>query len=311
MKQTSYLPRSFLLLSIASLSITQPALANQVIPIEIQNQPTSERKSVEIYVPLPERETFPLPQREPFPLPNRVCSPTPEAAIQKIIGSYSTNWGILVESLQDGLPLYSHNADRYFIPASNVKLFTTAAALQRLNPEAPIRSTTVKNWITSMNLRSDNNYAQTLFDYIGGAGAAKTALTQLGLDPQGYRLADGSGLSRANVATPRSLVSMLRAMYFSPNGQVFENSLPIAGISGTLRNRMRLSPAEGKVHAKTGTLTGVRALSGYLEHPQSGVLVFSILVNRSNINGSQLVKDIDNIMVELSSWQPCQSTARQ
>jgi serine-type D-Ala-D-Ala carboxypeptidase/endopeptidase (penicillin-binding protein 4) len=306
MKQTSHYTQSFLLFSIVTLSIIQPALASQEIPVELPNQNTpTDNNSIHIYVPEPEREPTPNNNNQ------QVCSASPQAAIEKIIGSSSTNWGILVESLQDGIPLYSHNADRYFIPASNVKLFTTAAALQRLNPEAPIHSTTVQKWITSMNLRSDNDYAQTLFDYIGGANVAKSALSQLGLDPKSYRLADGSGLSRSNIATPRSLVSMLRAMYFSPNGQVFENSLPIAGISGTLLNRMRLSPAEGKVHAKTGTLTGVRALSGYLEHPQSGLLVFSILVNRSNIDGSKLVKDIDHIMVELSSWQPCTSTAGQ
>lgn len=300
MKQTSCYTHSVVFFSLASLGLMQPALANQEIPIQIPIQPTIEKRSVEIYVPLPEIETLPN---------NLGCTATPQAAIEKIIGSSSVNWGILVESLEDGLPLYSHNADRYFIPASNIKLFTTAAALQRLNPDAPMRSTTVKKWITSMNLRSDNNYAETLFKHIGGANGAKNALSKLGLDPKSYRLADGSGLSRSNVATPRSLVSMLRAMYFSPNGQIFENSLPIAGISGTLRNRMRLSPAAGKVYAKTGTLTGVRALSGYLQHPHSGMLVFSIIVNRSNINGSKLVKDIDNIMVQLSSWQPCQSTA--
>ena len=295
MKLLSSWANPFLLFCFASFSLTQPVLANQVISVEqVESQPNS----VKIYVPLPETEKL-LP-------PVRLCSSSPEAAIERIIGSASTNWGILVESLKDGKLLYSHNADRFFIPASNVKLFTTAAALQSLNPDAPIRSTTVKDWITTMNLRSDNEYAQTLFNYIGGAVPERIALSQLGLDPKSYRLADGSGLSRSNVATPRSLVSTLRAMYFSPNGQIFENSLPIAGISGTLRNRMRLSPAEGKVHAKTGTLNGVRALSGYIENPLSGTLVFSIIVNRSSVDGSKLVKDIDSIVLELSAWQQCQ-----
>jgi len=294
MKKTSSKAKSILLFCCASLSFTGPVLASQVIQVEMEDQP--ETRSIEIYVPKPDTEIS----------PNNVCSPTPEAAIERIISSYSNNWGILVESLKDGRLLYSHNADRYFIPASNVKLFTTAAALQRLDPEAPIRSSTVREWITSMNLRSDNDYAEALFSFIGGINAEKTALSQLGLDPRSYRLTDGSGLSRSNVATPRSIVSTLRAMYFSPNGEIFENSLPIAGISGTLRERMRLSPAEGKVHAKTGTLTGVRALSGYVENSEYGTLVFSILVNHPNVSGKKLVQDIDDIVTELSAWKPCQ-----
>lgn len=283
---------TLIVFSLVSLSLNERAASSQVIQVEVENQ-ASANAPIEIYVPKPGV------QSEPF------CTVSPEAAIERIIASNGNNWGILVESLQDGKLIYGHNADRHFIPASNVKLFTTAAALQSLDPDSPIRSTTLREWITSMNLRSDNDYAETLSRYIGGVGAEKSALSRLGLDPNSYRLADGSGLSRSNIATPRSIVSTLRAMYFSPNGQIFENSLPIAGISGTLRNRMRLSPAEGRVHAKTGTLTGVRALSGYIENPLSGILVFSILVNHRYANGSSLVKQIDTIATHLSAWKPC------
>ncbi len=282
-----------IIFSLALLGLSERVSASQVIQVEVEDQPNTSGGPVEIYIPKPDVQTEPS------------CSDSPETNIDRIVLANSNNWGILVELLQDGKVIYGHNSDQYFIPASNVKLFTTAAALQSLNPYAPIRSTTVKDWITSMNLRSDNDYAETLSRYIGGVGAAKNALSRLGLDPNSYRLADGSGLSRSNIATPRSIVSTLRAMYFSPNGQIFENSLPIAGISGTLRNRMRLSPAEGRVHAKTGTLTGVRALSGYIENPLSGTLVFSILVNHRYANGSALVKQIDAIATQLSSWKPC------
>jgi D-alanyl-D-alanine carboxypeptidase/D-alanyl-D-alanine-endopeptidase (penicillin-binding protein 4) len=208
--------------------------------------------------------------------------------------------------LNDGTVLYSHNADKYFIPASNTKLFTTAAALQRLTPQATIRSKSLKDWITITNQRSNNYYADTLLRYIGGAQAAKSALSQLGINPNSYRLADGSGLSRHNAATPRALVSILRAMYSAQGREIFLASLPVAGMSGTLRNRMKYTPAQGMVHAKTGTLRGVRALSGYMEHPRYGTIVFSIMGNNPSQSGDSLVKTIDDIILQLSMLMPCE-----
>jgi D-alanyl-D-alanine carboxypeptidase/D-alanyl-D-alanine-endopeptidase (penicillin-binding protein 4) len=211
----------------------------------------------------------------------------------------------LVQTLQDRKTLYSHNADKYFIPASNNKIFTTAAALQRLSPDAMIGKVSLQNWIMVTNKRSHNGYADRLMKYIGGPGAAKAALTQLGVNPQSFRLADGSGLSRANTTTPRALVETLTAMYSSQGNELFVASLPVAGINGTLGKRMRRTPAEGIVHAKTGTLTGVRALSGYINHPTYGVLVFSMLVNDSSKPGTTLVKQIDQVVLQLSMMNQC------
>jgi D-alanyl-D-alanine carboxypeptidase/D-alanyl-D-alanine-endopeptidase (penicillin-binding protein 4) len=202
--------------------------------------------------------------------------------------------------------IYHYNADRYLIPASNMKIITTAAALQRLDPEAPIRSTSVRNWVTITNQRSNNAYADTLLRYIGGPGAAKTALAQMGVNPGWIRQADGSGVSRHNIATPRAFVEILRAMYYSPKREVFHASLPIAGMSGTLRHRMRATPAQGTVYAKTGTLQGVRALSGYIHHPHYGILVFSIITNNPRQSGKALVKAIDQIVLQLSLVTPCE-----
>lgn len=272
---------------------TTPSLANET-NFAANSDVFQGRDSIEIYVPLPETNN------------NGMCSAFLEPAISSIVGVNQSRWGILVESLKDGTPLYSLNSDKFFIPASNTKIFTTAAALQRLTPQTSIRSKSLKDWIDITNQRSDNNYADTLLSYIGGASAAKSALTQLGINPSGYRLADGSGLSRSNAATPRALVDTLRAMYFSPNKDVFYASLPVAGISGTLRNRMRSTAAQGTVYAKTGTLQGVRALSGYINHPTYGVLVFSILANNPNQSGDALVREIDNIVLQLSLVRPCE-----
>jgi D-alanyl-D-alanine carboxypeptidase/D-alanyl-D-alanine-endopeptidase (penicillin-binding protein 4) len=126
----------------------------------------------------------------------------------------------------------------------------------------------------------------------------------VGVDPNGYRLADGSGLSRNNVATPRALVTILKVMNDSPQRDIFYASLPVAGVSGTLQNRMRQTPAQGMVLAKTGTLSGVRALSGYMNHPDYGLLVFSIIANSPG-QGQSLVQTIDKIVLQVSMSSSC------
>jgi D-alanyl-D-alanine carboxypeptidase/D-alanyl-D-alanine-endopeptidase (penicillin-binding protein 4) len=219
------------------------------------------------------------------------------ANIDKIISQAPNQWGILIESLDRQTVIYSHNADRYFIPASNTKLFTTAAALQVMNPETTIQKKSLRDWVNITNQRSNNFYAETLFRFIGGSKNVTS----------GFRLADGSGLSRHNTATPRSIVEILRVMYYSPNRDTFYASLPVAGISGTLRNRMRQTAATGTVYAKTGTLTGVRALSGYLEHPNQGQMLFSIIVNNQRVSGQSLVKAIDTIVLQMTQSRSCQA----
>lgn len=279
-------------MAVAGLIFTPPVLGNESRPVAAVDY-FQGRDSIEIEVPPPENFN------------QGACQQALDPSLNKIIGQYPNNWGILVESLESGQVLYSHNADRYFIPASNTKLFTTAAALQKLNPNGKIRDTSVRNWINVTNQRSDNWYADTLLSYIGGASAAKSALAQIGINPNGYRLADGSGLSRQNAATPMVIVQLLRAMYYSPAKELFYSSLPVAGHTGTLRNRMKSTPAQGTVNAKTGTLRGVRALSGYLNHPQYGVLLFSILANNPYQSGDSLVSSIDRIVLNISTFSSC------
>ena len=238
-----------------------------------------------------------------------ICSDRIEPSINEIIQrpEFSNGkWAILVQSLS-GTNIYSLNPDSYMVPASNVKLLVTAAALQKLDLNGKIRSTSISDWIKVTNLRSDNAYASVLLRYLGGSQSVQQALTNLGVDAKGYRLRDGSGLSRNNLATPRTLVSTLRAMYHARGNDVFFASLPVAGISGTLKNRLRHTTAEGTVRAKTGTLRGVKALSGYIDHPEYGVVVFSIITNQPTSQSSySIVKAIDEIVLQLSTLTDCQ-----
>ncbi len=248
----------------------------------------------------------------PFPVleeeTSGICSSQIEPSINKIIQRPELSkgkWAILVQSL-DGTNIYSLNPDSYMVPASNVKLLVTAAALQKLDLKSQIRSTSIIDWIKVTNLKSNNAYANVLLSYLGGSQSVQQELTNLGIDSKGYRLKDGSGLSRNNLATPRTLVSTLRAMYHARGNDVFLASLPIAGISGTLKNRLRHTIAEGSVRAKTGTLKGVKALSGYIDHPEYGVIVFSIITNQPAGQSSvPVVKGIDGIILQLSTLTNC------
>ncbi len=102
---------------------------------------------------------------------------------------------------------------------------------------------------------------------------------ELGLDPNAYRLVDGSGLSHLNLLSSELLVAVLADMRRrARTAQLFEAALPIAGVDGTLRLRMLGTPAAGRMRAKTGTLSGVSALAGYVQTAEGEPLAFAFLM---------------------------------
>ena len=146
--------------------------------------------------------------------------------------------------------------------------------------------------VTRRALKNSNNlnaeavfYQLAAWQRSGAEATAKDAikaeqklLLDLGIQPNQYRLADGCGLSPYNLVSPMILVKLLRHAY--QNLAIFPviyNQLPIAGVDGTLKNRMKTGPAYQKIHAKTGTLTGISSLSGYAQAANGHMLAFSIL----------------------------------
>ncbi|MEZ6014452.1 MAG: D-alanyl-D-alanine carboxypeptidase/D-alanyl-D-alanine-endopeptidase [Planctomycetota bacterium] len=113
-----------------------------------------------------------------------------------------------------------------------------------------------------------------------GLAALDADVRALGLDPAGYRIADGSGVSHYTLISAELLVKTLESMYHEGGRsfEVFERSLPVAGVDGTLASRMRGTPAEGRVHAKTGTISGVSNLAGYVTTASGRRLAFALLV---------------------------------
>jgi D-alanyl-D-alanine carboxypeptidase/D-alanyl-D-alanine-endopeptidase (penicillin-binding protein 4) len=94
---------------------------------------------------------------------------------------------------------------------------------------------------------------------------------------------DGSGLSRRDLVTPRAIVALLKYAQGQPWFTAYYASLPVAGEDGSLEDRMKNSPAMGRIHAKTGSLEHVRSRSGYAETPGGRRLIFSFLSN--NVTG--------------------------
>jgi D-alanyl-D-alanine carboxypeptidase/D-alanyl-D-alanine-endopeptidase (penicillin-binding protein 4) len=127
----------------------------------------------------------------------------------------------------------------------------------------------------------------------------------LGVEPEGFVIVDGSGLSRKNLTTPAALVQVLQGIGKSPQAEVFRASLPIAGVNGTLKNRFLNTAAAGMVQAKTGSMTGISALSGYMNAPNYEPLVFSIIVNQSEQPGKVMRTAIDEIVILLAQLKRC------
>ena len=149
------------------------------------------------------------------------------------------------------------------------------------------------------NRPSDNFFAEMLLKDVGfqvdgfgttGGGARATVLFARGFGSR-PRLADGSGLSRRNRASPRSVVRLLMGMRRRAENTAYTNSLSVAGRNGTLRSRMRRGPARGKCRAKTGTISGVSTLSGYCRARSRDVYAFSFLMNRVSASGARRIQD--------------------
>lgn len=145
--------------------------------------------------------------------------------------------------------------------------------------------------------------------WTAGLRAISARLGGLGMDPAVISLRDGSGLSRMDQVAPGQVTGLLLAAKGKPWFPAWYDSLPVAGVSdrmtgGTLRNRMRGTPAEGNVRAKTGTLTGVSALSGYVTTADGVSLVFSMISNNTLTSAKPLE---DAVAVRLAGHRAGQS----
>jgi D-alanyl-D-alanine carboxypeptidase/D-alanyl-D-alanine-endopeptidase (penicillin-binding protein 4) len=142
---------------------------------------------------------------------------------------------------------------------------------------------------------SQNQVGEILLKTMGrtlrGQGTAQAGIAVVdstarawGLPLRKLAQADGSGLSRYNLVAPQFLIALLEHMRGSANYQTLYTAVPIAGVDGTLAGRMKNTPLQGNVHAKTGTVSNVRSLSGFMTTASGEPIVFSILVNHHTLS---------------------------
>jgi D-alanyl-D-alanine carboxypeptidase/D-alanyl-D-alanine-endopeptidase (penicillin-binding protein 4) len=172
------------------------------------------------------------------------------------------------------------------------------------------RSPALAELAVTMMKNSQNMYAETLLRTVagreqpggaeGGRLAVRSVLDGWGLPPTSMVVADGSGLSRYNLATADALVEILARL---GNDQAFLGTLPVAGVDGTLAARMKGTAAEANVRAKTGSFSNARALAGYVRTADAEPLAFAIVANNFGVAADAVEDTIDGIAVALAGFR--------
>ena len=181
---------------------------------------------------------------------------------------------------------------------------------------AAVQSPSLAELLIPTNQNSNNLYAEALLKQLGrlapgeaateaGLAIALRILRDQGIDPTAVVMVDGSGLARKNLVTPDAVIDTLKAMARSPFALTYRNSLAVAGVSGTLRNRYRGTPVEGRLWGKSGAISRNFALAGYLEPPAYPTLAFSIFINNIDQRGNVARQLIDDLVLQLADLQEC------
>jgi D-alanyl-D-alanine carboxypeptidase/D-alanyl-D-alanine-endopeptidase (penicillin-binding protein 4) len=226
-----------------------------------------------------------------------------------------------------GIAVYGHARTQRTEVANVVTENVPAAALlplQSLLPAATNRASLVLASYDSLpfiedlqviNKTSQNLHAEMALRLLGknggGIGNSETGLkveanvlTQAGLDAEEYDLHDGCGLSRENLVSPAALVKLLQYATAQPWAAKFQDTLPVAGVDGSLADRWKGSDVVGHVRAKTGTMDHVNALSGYAATLSGRNLAFSIMVNNHALKNGRVREVIDQIVEAMVDDQP-------
>jgi D-alanyl-D-alanine carboxypeptidase/D-alanyl-D-alanine-endopeptidase (penicillin-binding protein 4) len=187
--------------------------------------------------------------------------------------------------------------------------------LVRVDTIATLTSPPLSEILKALMKPSQNQIAEMLFRTIAlekaGAGRPDSAraiverqIASWGASvPLEAVVRDGSGLSRYDYISPQTVVRILDAMRKSPSFNVFYDAMPIAGVDGTIRNRMKGTPAENNVRAKTGSVAQSRSLSGYVTTADGRRLIFSFLSNNWTVPIRSVERVQDAIAVRLAAMR--------
>jgi D-alanyl-D-alanine carboxypeptidase/D-alanyl-D-alanine-endopeptidase (penicillin-binding protein 4) len=239
----------------------------------------------------------------------------------------STNWTVTLEgeiAAHDSaiIEVTDHDPDQSYLAAVREALRDKGIAIDQVagdttqRPEiiATLSSPPLSEILKALMKPSQNQIAEMLFRTVAleatGAGREDSAqavvqrqISQWGVAPSEAVVRDGSGLSRYDYISPRTVVRILDAMHRSPSFKVYYDALPIGGVDGTIRNRMKGTPAENNVHAKTGSVALARSLSGYVTTANGRLLIFSFLCNNWTVPVRSVERVQDAIAARLASLQ--------
>jgi len=186
---------------------------------------------------------------------------------------------------------------------------------------AEVQSPPVQEIVQRGLKRSQNLYLQNLLLSVGATqsltgsgfrstesraiGAMHRWLVQIGIPPSSCQIGEGTGLSRRDLITPDAMVRLLSYLSTQPYAGTVYEALPIAGVDGTLYGRMRHTAAENNVHAKTGSMSFVHALAGYVTTATGEHLAFAIMLNNYERapNAPSASTDLDAIAVLLANYR--------
>jgi D-alanyl-D-alanine carboxypeptidase/D-alanyl-D-alanine-endopeptidase (penicillin-binding protein 4) len=218
-----------------------------------------------------------------------------------------------------GIEVYGQQKTRHTDLAS-LSTFTVTAIAPSRGGDEPSRSLTTQPLVLAsyqskpliedvrvINKVSQNLHAEILLRLLGrekgtagtvegGLEVLRGFLNKAGVAKDEYVFYDGSGLSRQNLVTPHAVVQLLSYAAAQPWGKSYRDTFPLAGVDGSLSERFKNVSVQGRVYGKTGSLGGVKTLSGYATTDRGNEVAFSILSNNSNVPTKRVIETVDSIM---------------
>ena len=221
--------------------------------------------------------------------------PDPSLLLAKHLQMAFAEQGIELKNLET-LKITAHNKKQYDKPRTTLYSY---------------KSPTLEKIIFFTNLHSNNMYAESIFKTMalkkGGWGSTFQGMTTVtthlkskGFDINGLFINDGSGVSRSNAVTAEHLTKILYMMAVdSINKAAFTNSLPIAGVSGSLRNLGKGTALENNFRAKSGYITRARSYAGYMKTKSGKEICLSLIINNFNGTPAETKKKMEQIFLKV------------
>jgi serine-type D-Ala-D-Ala carboxypeptidase/endopeptidase (penicillin-binding protein 4) len=210
---------------------------------------------------------------------------------------------------QRGVKVDGEVVVREVTPAEAASQSETQAAEQRfvlaehdslpLSQDVKVTLKVSQNLHAEMLLRTISRVENHKGSLEDGLDVLNGFVQKVGIAPEEVQFAGGSGLSRETLVTPNAVMKLLQFNARAPWFKAFYDALPVAGVDGTLADRFHNTPLQGRIHAKSGSLEHVNALSGYMNLPGERRLAFVIIGNHHPLKGSKATKVIDQIALDI------------